>query len=210
MGQPGVGSSIEDGMLYGGTFHSLDGSTYDGRIEDGSGAKVRDGGGSTPVVLVDDVALWNFLKGGLPMQCSGVDTPPEMLICINWAKANDIEIFEDAIVDSQRFGFTPQVAEPDFLTPGSYYHIIGHQPVYLDTTYYGCNSTRCDIVHTPDMADSGVCPPASSFITCGTPGAKSNGLVAVTAYVLSPDILPDAAKAPSPGEAGQRQYNLSE
>jgi Putative Flp pilus-assembly TadE/G-like len=209
-GQPGVGSSIEDGMLYGGTSYSLDGSPYDGRIEDGSGFKVRNSGGGKPMVKVDNAPLWNFLRGGLPMQCSGVDTSAEMLTCISWAKANDVEIFDDDIVDSQRFGFTPQVAEPDFLTPGSSYHIIGYQPVYVDTTYYGCNATRCDIVHTPGVADSGACPAASAFITCGTPGTASKGLVAVTAYILTADILPDAAKAPSPGQAGQRRYNLSE
>jgi hypothetical protein len=60
------------------------------------------------------------------------------------------------------------------------------------------------------VADSGVCPPASEFITCGTPGTISKSLVAVTAYVLSPDILPEVAKSPAPGQAGQRQYNLSE
>jgi Flp pilus assembly protein TadG len=209
-GQSGVGSSLEDGMLNGGTSYSLDGSPYDGLIEDGSGVKVRNGSAGKPEVWVDDVALWNFLKGGLPMQCSGVDTPPEMDVCINWAKANDVEIFEDDITDSPRFGFTPQVAEPDFLTPGSFYHIIGYQPVFIDTTYFGCGATGCDIVHTPGVADSGVCPPASEFITCGTPGTISKSLVAVTAYVLSPDILPEVAKSPAPGQAGQRQYNLSE
>jgi hypothetical protein len=209
-GQSGVGSSLEDGLVYGGTSYSLDGSPYDGRIEDGSGFKVRNASGSTPAVKVDNVALWDYLKGSLPMQCNGVDTPSEMLACINWAKANRVEIFKGNIIDSPRFGFTPQVAEPDFLTPGSFYHIIGYQPVFIDTTYYGCTATACDIVHTPGVADSGVCPPASEFITCGTPGAKSKGLVAVTAYVLSPDILPEAAKSPAPGQAGQRQYNLSE
>jgi hypothetical protein len=133
-----------------------------------------------------------------------------MLACINWAKANRVEIFKGNIIDSPRFGFTPQVAEPDFLTPGSFYHIIGYQPVFIDTTYFGCGATGCDIVHTPGVADSGVCPPASEFNTCGTPGAKSKGLVAVTAYILSPDLLPDVAKSPAPGQAGQRQYNLSE
>jgi hypothetical protein len=209
-GQSGVGSALEDGMLYGGSAYSLDGTSYDGRIEDGSGFKVRNSGGSTPEVKVDDVALWNYLKGGLTgTPCDNVDEPAEMLACINWAKSTNTEIFKETIIESQRFGFTPEVKEPDFLTPGSYYHIVGYRPVFIDTTYYGCNASGCGIVHTPEIPDMGECPPSPEFVTCGTPGSKTKGLDAVTAYILEPEILPDVAKSPSPGEDGQRRYNLS-
>lgn len=209
MSQTGVGSALEDGLLYGGSSYALDGVPYDGLLEDSSGTKVRNGGGSTPEVIVDDVALWNYLKGGLPLLCSGVDTSAEMLACIIWAKGSNTEIFTDDIIDSPRFGFTPLVAEPDFLSSG-FYHIVGYRPVFIDTTYFGCNSTGCAIVHTPDINDSGACPPAPEFVTCGTPGSKNDSLVAVTAYILTPNILPDVAKSPSPGASGQRRYNLSE
>lgn len=207
-GQKGVGSSLEAGLVYGDSLYSLDGNPYDGRIE-GSSPTVRNAGGGKPQVRVDDVALWSYLKGGLSgPACSGVNTPPEMLACIAWAKSNDTVIFSDNIIDSPRFGFTPEVAEPDFLTSG-FYHIIGYRPVFIDTTYYGCTSNRCEITHTPDVGDSGACPDASEFITCGTPGSHNDGLVAVTAYVLSANILPDVARSPGPGDGGQRRYNLS-
>jgi len=210
-GQSGVGSALEDGLVYGGSLFSLDGSPYDGRIEDSSGFKVRNAGGSKAEVRVDDVALWDYLGGGLSgPSCGGViDTPPEMLACIAWAKSTGTVIFTDDIIDSPRFGFTPEVSEPDFLPPSSFYHIIDYRPVFIDTTYYGCNSSRCEITHTPDVADSGACPDGAVFITCGTSGHRSNGLAAVTAYVLSPNILPDIAKSPGPGDPGQRRYNLS-
>jgi hypothetical protein len=209
-GQSGVGSALEAGLVYGGSSYSLDGSSYDGAIEDGGGFKVRKSGGGKPEVKVDDTPLWDYLKSGLGgPSCGGVDTPAEMLACIAWAKSTGTEIFDESIVDSDRFGFTPEVAEFDFLTPGSYYHIIGYRPVFVDTTYWGCNSNGCEMVHTTGVADSGACPPAPELITCGTPGFHTNGLVAVTAYVLSATILPDEAKEPGPGSAGQRRYNLS-
>ncbi|MGH8913393.1 MAG: pilus assembly protein TadG-related protein [Acidimicrobiia bacterium] len=209
MSQTGVGSALEDGLVYGGSTYSLDGSSYDGLLEDSSGLKVRNAGGGTPEVRLDDVALWSYLKGGLPSECTGVDTPGEMLDCIDWAKSTGTEIFDDSIVDSARFGFTPQVAELDFLSSG-FYHIIGYRPVYVDASYYGCDSNGCNIVHTPEVADSGACPPAPESVTCGTAGSKNDALVAVTAYILTPDILPDVAKSPSPGSDGQRRFNLSE
>jgi hypothetical protein len=209
-GQPGVGSALEDGLVYGGSAYALDGSSYDGAIEDGGGFKVRRSGGGKPEVKVDTTPLWNYLKGTTTVaSCNGVNNPAEMLTCINDAKSAGEVVFEDSIVDAQRFGFTPEVAEFDFLTPGSYYHIIGYRPVYVDTTYWGCNSSGCGIVHTPGLSDSGACPPAPEFITCGTAGMHTNGLAAVTAYVLSAAILPDEAREPGPGSEGQRRYNLS-
>jgi hypothetical protein len=207
-GQSGVGSALEAGLVYGGTAHSLDGSSYDGRIEDGSGVRVRRSGGGGPEVRVDNAPLWSYLSY-TSGACSGVNTPAEMLTCIAWAKSNNTEIFDDSIVDAARFGFTPEVAEFDFLTPGSYYHIIGYRPVYIDTTYYGCNSSGCGIVHTPGVSDTGICPPVPEFVTCGTAGRSTDGLVAVTAYVLSAGILPEVAQTPGPGQEGQRRYNLS-
>lgn len=210
-GQSGVGSALEAGLVYGGNLYSLDGTSYDGLLEDDSGFKVRHAGGGKPEVKLDDVALWEYLKGGIPdPSCNGVDEPAEMLACLNWAKGTDTVIFKDSIGKAARFGFTPQVEEPDFLTPGEYYHIVGYRPVFVDTTYFGCTSGGCSIVHTPKVPDMGACPPAPGPVTCGTAGSHTNGLAAVTAYVLEPEILPDVAKSPSPGADGQRRYNLSE
>lgn len=213
-GQSGVGSALEDGLVYGSSLYSLDGSSYDGAIEDSSGLTVRTAGGSKAEVTLDNVPLWDYLDSSLPgPDCAGViDTPPELLTCIEWARDNNTVIFDDDIIDSHRFGFTPEVAEPDFLTPGAFYHIIGYRPVFIDTTYFGCNSgpNACGIVHTPGVANADPCPPDPVFVTCGVPGQHTDGLVAVTAYVLDPDILPAGAKEPAPGSDGQRRFNLSE
>lgn len=208
-GQPGSGSATEDGLLYGGSALSVNGA-FDGRIEDSGGFLVRNSQGGTPAARIDNTPLWTFLKTGLSAPCNGVADPSAMISCINWAKSTSTEIFNDSVVTSPRFGFTPLVSETAFLTPGSYYHIVGYRPVYLDSTYYACSANSCSITHTVGVADSGNCPNLAELITCGTPGQGNNSLNALTAYILHPDILPPIAKQPAPGDESQRRFNLSE
>lgn len=228
-GQSGVGSALEDGLLYGGTAYAA--SAYPGRIEksqaDG-GFQVRNGGGSTPQAWIDDTPLWDYLidddasttdalDDGGPCDDDDVDAPAEMETCINWAKDTSkpggaTVIFTNDLRDATRYGWTPSVWEDDFLTPGSDYHIKFYLPVYIDTTLYKCTANGCDIMHTPGVADSGSCPnnPPEPRITCGTPGNKNDGLEGVTAYILNQDIVPDNAKTPAPGDENQRTYNLTD
>jgi hypothetical protein len=206
--QPGNGSALETAMLYGSSVLSINGA-YPGRIE-GSDFRVRNAGGSTPAADIDATPLWSFLKPGLGTECTGVSDPTAMIDCINWAKLNSTEIFEDSIITSKRFGFTPEVWEANFMTPSYEYHIKGYRPVYIDTTYYKCNNNGCNVAHTVGVADTGPCPVGPAvLITCGTPGDQSDNLTAVTAYILHPDILPPIAKEPGPGDDDQRFYNLS-
>ncbi len=211
-GQPGVGSALEDGLLYGGSSYSLDGTPYPGRIE--GGFHVRNSGGGNADAFIDNTQLWTYLKSGLDPKCTSVSNPDQMIACIEWAKNTTTEIFEADIINSPRFGFTPGVWELNFLTPGQNYYIKEFRPVYADTTYYGCTSAggvgTCAISHTVGVTDSGPCPVTPEFLTCGTPGPGTKGLDALTAYILDASILPDAAKQPGPGSAAQRFYNLSE
>jgi Flp pilus assembly protein TadG len=208
VGQPGVGSNLEDGLLYGGSVHSTTGP-YPGRLA--GSFLVRNSGGGNLEARIDNTPLWDFLTP-TSGDCSSasVDTPEEMVTCIASAKASGTVVFSDAIANSRRFAFTPAVWESDFLNPNSYYYVKGYQPVYLDATYYGCSDNSCDALHTVGVDDSGSCPEEPEFITCGTPGPGNRPLVAVTAYILDPEILPPAAKTPQPGAANQRSFNLSQ
>jgi len=209
--QTGVGSNLERGLLYGGTALSTTGA-YPGRIQDPSGYVVRSTSVPVPSAIVDDNPLWDYLKSSIPglpvCNKTQVDTHPEMLACIFSAKASGTEIFTDDIAESKRFGFTPELWEADIT--GNPYHLKDYRPVYLDTTFYDCNATTCTISHTPGVADSGACPAAPEYLTCGTPGTFNKTLEAVTAYILSKDLLPPIAKEPAPGDDDQRRYNLSE
>ncbi|HVR79137.1 MAG TPA: pilus assembly protein TadG-related protein [Acidimicrobiia bacterium] len=211
--QTGIGSNLEQGLLYGGSAYAS--SPYPGALQaSGAGSyTVRSAGGPKAAAIVDDIPLWDYLKTGIPgSDCSGVDTPPEMGICIAWAKDNDEEIFTDDLASSPRFGWVPELWELDFT--GNPYHIKDYRPVFLDTTWYGCTAgpDGCDIMHTPGLDDSGACiaDPPDTRITCGTipAGAWNRNLEAVTAWVLEADIVPPNAKTPPPGSANQRTFNL--
>ena len=211
-GDLGQATGLEQGMLYGGSAYAS--SSYPGRIESSSGILVRNGGGSTDPAVIDNTPLWTFLTGGGPFSCSSVSDPTSMLTCIADAKTAGSVIFNDNLVDSIRYGWTPTVWESNFSMGSSDYHIKQFLPVYIDTTFYGCNSNECQIMHTPGVIDdgNGFCPnnPPNAQITCGTPGAKQDTLVGVTAYILSQAIVPDNAKTPVPGDDNQRSFNLTD
>lgn len=217
-GQPGVGSNLEEGMLYGSNAYTNPTVSYRGRIQVSSGGKlVRNSGGPKAAARVDDVPLWAYLStssslNGTACDDAVVDTPALMVACISWAKANSQVVFNENLAGSIRFGFTPEVWEWDFENPSHWYYIKGFLPVYIDTTMFGCNNNRCTIMYTPGVADSGNCPnnPPVAEITCGTPGSHNSGLEAVTAYILSRDIVPDNAKSPAPGDPNQRAFSLIE
>jgi len=209
--QTGVGSALEQGLLYGGTLYAS--APYPGAIQDPDGYTVRSAGGPKAAAIVDKKPLWDFLKSGSGVpECNPatVDTPLLMEICIAEAKSTGTVIFTDDLADSLRFGWVPQLLESNFT--GNPYHIVLPRPVYLDTTYFGCNATSCDIMYTPGVADSGACPasPLDTRITCGTAGAWNRDLQAVTAWILDADIVPDNAKTPPPGSNNQRSFNLVE
>jgi Flp pilus assembly protein TadG len=213
VGQPGIGSNLDAGLLQGGSVHSV--GPYEGRIEDPTGVTVRNAGAGRPAAILDDTPLWTFLLPGLTGACSGVDTPIEMQACLGQAKSAGTVIFTLDIASAPRFGFTALMWENDFLTPGSTYRIKSFLPVYLDTTYFGCSAppspTTCGILHTPGLGNTpGNCPPLAREMTCGVPGNPGgNGLDAVTSYILSPAILPEEIRTPYPGAENQRSFALA-
>lgn len=206
--EPGVASNLDDGLTRGGSSLSTTGA-YDGRIEQAPGGyQVRNSQGGNPATLLDNTPLWSLLIPGLTGPCNAVGNPAQMQTCIAWAKSTNTVIFENSIAQAKRFAFTPLMWETDFSNPSTVYHIRDFLPVYLDTTYYGCNNNGCTIQHTPGVPDSGSCPDLGGSITCGTPGGGNTGLNAVTSYILSRAILPEIARAPYPGDANQRSFSL--
>ena len=152
--QPGDASNLDNGLTRGGTEHAL--APYDGRIEDSGGDLVRNAKGHNPATRIDNTPLWSFLLPGLTGNCAGVNTPAEMIACINQAKANGTVIFTEDIINSPRFAFTALMWEKTFNAPGTVtYHIRAFLPVYLDSTYYGCNNNDCSIQHTAGVDDYG-------------------------------------------------------
>lgn len=210
----GVGSALEPGLIEGSNVLSLDGSSYPGRLYDAGGYLVRNGGGSTPPAYLDNTPLWNFLSGGTsPAFCAGtydfdgINTPNEMRDCLDaWVSADGI-IFSSTIKAEQRYAFIPEFHIP-FGGPPTIYRFKSFRPVYLNTTYWGCNSNSCQIVHVPGVADTGACG-VGPTLTCGTPGSKSRSLNGVTAFILQDGMLPADALDPFPGANDEYAYALT-
>ena len=210
LGQPGVGSSLDPGLTYGGSVHSTNGP-YPGRLSRGGNRTlVRGSQGSNPETRIDDTPLWDYLvsfPGSHP--CGTVGDVTSMRACLAaWTLADGI-IFEDSIGDAVRFGFVPQMWEDDFGPPGIPYHIRSFRPVYLDTTLYNCSAITCDIVHTPGISDSGLPCLGQPTTTCGVPGSGNDQLNGVTAFILQAEMLPEDARYPYPGDPNQLIYQLT-
>lgn len=221
--QTGVGSNLEDGLVWGGSAYSP--SPYPGKIWDTSGTTVRTSGGGNPATQINDDPLWNYLVddsvdpalNGTPCDdddfaaASAGARPGMMDTCISWAKSNDHVIFNDDLAHAVRFGWVPQIWQNTF--SGNPYYIELFRPSYLDTTWYSCSSNECDVMHTPGVPeDPATCPanPPDTRITCGTPGNHNDNLQAITSWILDPAIVADNAKTPTPGSENQRTYALTE
>lgn len=221
--QTGVGSGLEQGLVWGGSAYSP--TPYPGKIWHSAGTTVRDAGGPNPATRINDDPLWNYLiddaddpsLSGTPCDDDNIlgaspgERPSLMDACITYAKTSDKVIFNDDLAGTTRFGWVPHIWEATF--SGNPYYIRLFRPVYLDTTWYSCSSNSCDIMHTPGVPeDPEACPvePDETRITCGMPGDHNMTLQAVTSWILDPDIVPDNAKTPTPGSANQRTYALTE
>ena len=195
-----VTGDFEDGLIWG------YGPTERGRLWDDSGFTVRNAGGGNPATTVDNTPLWDYLTtpGTCPHSGLVIDETTEMITCLNsWAVA-DGQIFDDTIRDAPRFGLAPRLWT--VFGPGQWYFIEELPPVYLDTTYFGCNANGCDIVHVPDVSSIGACPTISTSTgteppdeTCGIAGTHNKNLSAVTAYIMDPAMFSADALAGAEG-----------
>ncbi len=176
----------------------------------------------------DHTPLWEYLNTSGHGTSTGEKCAPGKLknraameVCLDWWKDNapprsDSDwkpLFTSDIVQSPRFAGIP-ILDKD---PGggfSSYLITEFQPIYLETTYLGCNGVTCAIVHSPgEGAETSPPPACSSPITasdwsCGWPGNGNKIFEAMTAFVLELDMLPDDISEKFPYRDGTIVYNL--
>lgn len=202
-----VAGDFEDGLIWG--F----GPGERGRLWDDSGLVVRAAGGGDPATTFDDRPLWDFLAPN-PGRCphtgnSVVDSTESMIDCIDDWDPDQLEpiIFDDAIKDAERLALAPRLWTA--FGPGQWYFVEDLPPVYLDTSYFGCNATGCNIVHVPGISAgaTGACPtvPTSTGseppdLPCGIGGPHSLNLSAITAYILDARMFTEHALAGTRGE----------
>jgi hypothetical protein len=172
---------------------------------------------------LDHTPLWDYIRPGATGETAagGTCTPgggvisnrAEMETCIdgwkNYGPAHSTWLFRADIATSPRFGAVPILGAD----PGggfSAYSVIGFLPVYLETIYFKCNANSCDTVHSAGEPSSGPCPtpisPATS--SCGWPAGGNMTVEAITAFILSLDMLPPEITDRFPYTEGTLTFNL--
>ena len=174
---------------------------------------------------LDHSPLWDYIKPGANAEVVGgvcapgggpIKTRAEMATCLAGWRAygpHTTSLFTPDIATSPRFGGVP-ILEGD---PGGgfgAYLITEFRPVYIETVYIGCNGpVSCDIVHSPGEAPPvpAKCPsPITAAVSsCGWPSVGLKPLEAVSAFVLTLDMLPADLAAKFPYQEGTIVYNLS-
>ncbi|MGH8874393.1 MAG: pilus assembly protein TadG-related protein [Acidimicrobiia bacterium] len=195
--------ALHDGMYAGLTVNS---QFRPGRLTDGPNPKVqlRNGPG------VDDRPLWDYLiPGAGPPSCSPLVAPISdkagMTQCLNDYVAGGYTdpIFSSTLADSPRLGFVPELWG-EFPTGSSQPRTIKRfRAVFLETTYFQCNATECQIVHSP--GEEPICN--------GVPGACPIGgnpkMNALTAFVFRGSMLPASIQEAFPGQPEDVTYALT-
>jgi hypothetical protein len=211
MVQPGVVQSIfEQGMTYG----------YGAAARGPMWGSVswKNGNPGNPAVDLDDTPLWNYL---LPGACAA-GTPnntQEMIDRLNgWGGG---VIFSADIASSNRYNFAPRFWT-DF-TSSSFYLIRRLEPIYVNTSYWGCNASgECAGIHAPgDQPAGGIeaCEPppepytgnedADTTCAASLPLHLSTNLNAVTSFNLDRAMLPAAALDPIAADGLLLDYALT-
>lgn len=225
--------AIADGMILGVTSPT----NYEGRIrcKDGDAAEdypvfaytssacVTVNSSHHPESL-DHTPLWQFIKSGAPGTAPGGACAPGqandragMQNCLGWWKSTGphaTNLFTPALATSPRFGGVPKLHSDPLPGSSAAYLITDFTPVYLETMYFKCGPSTCDTVHSPgentDGSPPAACPtPITSATTsCGWPGNGNKAIEAITAFILTLDMLPDEIGDNFPYQDGTIVYNL--
>jgi Putative Flp pilus-assembly TadE/G-like len=171
---------------------------------------------------LDHTPLWDYIVPGATAEVSvGTCTPgggliidrQEMEACIdawkNYGPPHNLSLLSASIVESPRFGAVP-LLDADPGNGFSAYNIIGFLPIYIETVYLKCNANSCDTVHSPGEASSGPCPTplAPNDSSCGWSGGGNKSIAAISAFILSLDMLPPEIADRFPYRDGTITYNL--
>lgn len=173
---------------------------------------------------VDHTPLWEYINPGANSEAVGGGCDPgawskkgrdKMEECIAnwkaWPTDHTVHLFDADVVTSPRFMAVPILDQDPGNGTSVKYNLVGFRPVYLETIYYGCPAKSCEVVHSPGEASTGACPDplTKDDWSCGPrPSTKNLGLEAVSAFILTLDMLPDEIAEKFPYQDGTVVYNL--
>ncbi len=176
---------------------------------------------------VDHTPLWEYIIPGANSEVVGGVCAPgggaiknraEMEVCLDGWKAwgaHTMPLFEPTLSLSPRFAAVPILhANPG--TGLGKYLITDFLPTYIETVYFKCNANTCDIVHSPGEDSDAFPPPSpcpnpltSDISSCGWPSNGNKNIEAISAFVLSLDMLDPVIAEHFPFTPGTIVYNLS-
>ena len=221
-------NGIEDGF-----FTGIATPAWEGRLacKDGDASENPDTGKTSSACVgvlnlwpetVDHTPLWNFINGGDASQtnpggvCTGaISTRQQMETCLAGWRAYVphpplSSLFTVGLKTSTRFAAVPILDSDPGVGTGTY-DVIEFRPVYISTLYLKCNANTCDVVHSPGEPSPLPCPNPLTPIdnSCGWSANGNKGVVAVTSYILTLDMLDPEIRKDFPATKGTVVYNLS-
>ncbi len=231
--------AVSDGLIYGSSNPTLEGrlmckgslstNTADENYPIGSYESSRcEQINNNHPEKYDHSPLWDYVTSGAPGTSPGGECAPGqttdregMEDCIGWWKLNAPPksdpswqpLFTVDILESPRFAGVPILDSDPGGGSGSYL-ITEFRPIYIETTYLGCNANTCSIVHSPGEDTASSPPPAcpnpltASDWSCGWPGTGNKNFEALSAFMLDLDMLPNEISEKFPYQDGTVVYNL--
>lgn len=201
--QPGFGSALDPGLVSGAT---LNGRVLKGRLANTPFATVPVRNGRPPL---DNRPLWSFIDPELafgvdaPASCDpgGITNRTGMAGCLDDYKAQlgcpggcqplfTADDNNDGIPDLQqspRFAYVPQLVAMLMDNGNTPHQFVAFRPVFLQTLFFGCNASNCNLVWNP-----------------GEPlvGTTNRDVQAMTSFLLPVGALPAVINDNAPGTRG--------
>jgi hypothetical protein len=172
---------------------------------------------------LDHSPLWDYIDPGATSEVAfggtcapgggAITNRQQMQDCLeawkDYGPPHTRSLFTTGIAFSTRFAAVP-LLDAD---PGggfSAYNIIEFLPVYLETIYLKCNANTCDTVHSPGEDSPDPCPSPLTMgdSSCGWPANGNKSITAITAFILTLDMLPPDIAEKFPYVDGTITYNL--
>lgn len=147
---------------------------------------------------IDNTPLWSYLTAAGQSYCGTPTSHDALIACLDGYRASGATavLFTEDLGNSPRFGWVPLLHQST-LGPGSTtVAIADFQPVYIQTTFWGCNAASCDIEWDPGEAQPG-------------PGSSNVLVEAATAIEIPEAALPENLRNVAPGTTGQTRYLIS-
>jgi hypothetical protein len=147
--------------------------------------------------LLDDIKLSRYLVAdGICGGPVGAASHDQMITCLEGYSGSS-QWFHEDIAQSPRFGWVPLVHEMNLGPGGATVTIKEFRPVYIQTTFWGCNAGGCDLEWDPDPTTTAASGPANKRVE------------AATAIQIPLSALPKSLQDAAPGTPGQVSYLLS-